>query len=170
MVPQISKLGCGVGVLLISPKEEHTPISVKLDFDVTNNGADYEACIIGLKATVALDVQKLRVYGDSSLIINQISGRWKVRSESLTPYQSHLEQVASQIREVEYTYLRLEENQFADTLARLASMVRILNDLTHIPLIIEKRQEPAHEEEIKVHNLTQDEPWFTDIKNYFWRI
>ena len=85
---------------------------------------------------------------------------------SLAPYQSHLEQVASQIGEVEYTYLRREENQFADALARLASMVRIPNDLTHIPLVIERRQEPAHEEEIEVHNLTQDEPWFTDIKNY----
>ena len=73
-----NKQGCGVGVLLISPKEEHTPISVKLDFDVTNNATEYEACIIGLKAAVALGVQKLRVYGDSSLIINQVSGRWKV--------------------------------------------------------------------------------------------
>ena len=66
-------------------------------------------------------------------------------SESLAPYQSHLEQVASQIEEVEYTYLRREENQFADALARLASMVRIPNDLTHMPLVIERRLEPAHE-------------------------
>ena len=64
-----NKQGCGVGVLLISPQGEHTPISVKLDFDVTNNGAEYEACIIGLEAAVALGVQRLRVYGDSSLII-----------------------------------------------------------------------------------------------------
>ena len=45
-------------------------------------------------------------------------------------------------------------------------MVQILNDLTHMPLVIERRQEPTHEEEIEVHNLTQDEPWFTDIKYY----
>ena len=72
-----NKKGCGVGVLLISPKEEHNPISVKLDFDVTNNATEYEACIIGLKAAMALGVQKLRVYGDS-FIINQVSRRWKV--------------------------------------------------------------------------------------------
>ena len=35
-----------------------------------------------------------------------------------------------------------------------------------MPLVIERRQEPAHEDEIKVLNLTQDEPWFTDIKNF----
>ena len=72
-----NKKGCGVGVLLISPKE-HTLISVKLHFDVTNNAAEYEACIIGLKVAVASSVQKLRLYGDSSLIINQVLGRWKV--------------------------------------------------------------------------------------------
>ena len=115
---------------------------------------------------MALDVQKLRVYGDSSLNINQVTRRWEVRSECLAPYQSHLEQVASQIGEVEYTYLRREENQFADALARLASMVRIPNNLSHMPLVIERRQEPSHEEKIEVHNLTQDEPWFTNIKNF----
>src|SRR5918999_367749 len=79
--------GAGIGVLLVSPQDKHIPMSVKLDFNVTNNAAEYEACIIGLNAAVALNVQKLRVYGDSSLIINQISGKWKVRSESLAPYQ-----------------------------------------------------------------------------------
>ena len=40
--------GCGVGVLIVSPQEEHIPISIKLDFDVTNNVAEYEACIVWL--------------------------------------------------------------------------------------------------------------------------
>ena len=116
--------GCGVGVLLVSPNEEHIPISMKLDFDVTNNAAEYEACILGLETSVALGIKKLRIYGDSSLIINQISKRWKVRSESLATYQAHLETLTEQLDEVEYTYLSREENQFADALAKLASMVR----------------------------------------------
>ena len=57
--------GCGAGVLLVSPNEEHIPISVKLDFDVTNNAAEYEACIVGLETTLALGVKNLRIYGDS---------------------------------------------------------------------------------------------------------
>src|SRR6187397_679380 len=38
--------GCGVGVLLVSPKEEHVPISIKLDFNVTNKATEYEACVV----------------------------------------------------------------------------------------------------------------------------
>ena len=40
--------GYGVGVLLISPEGDHVPISVKIDFNVTNNAAEYEACLLGL--------------------------------------------------------------------------------------------------------------------------
>ena len=57
--------GCGVGVLLVSLNEEHIPISMKLDFDVTNNAAEYEACILGLETAVALGIKKLKIYGDS---------------------------------------------------------------------------------------------------------
>ena len=37
----------GVGTLLTSLEGEYTPISIKQDIDVTNNIAEYEACIIG---------------------------------------------------------------------------------------------------------------------------
>jgi len=163
--------GCGVGILLVSPGEEHTPISVKLDFDVTNNAAEYEACIIGLKAAVALGIKKLRVYGDSSLIINQISGKWKVRSESLAPYQAYLETIAKEVEEVEYTYLRREENQFADALAKLASMINIPKSLTRMPLVIERREAPAHVYALDdgEPNSTQDEdgePWYSQILKF----
>src|SRR6187397_2599242 len=136
--------GCGVGVLLVSPKEEHVPISIKLDFDVSNNAAEYEACVVGLETALALGAKKLRIFGDSSLIINQISKRWKVRSESLAPYQTYLETLTDQLEKVEYTYLPREENQFADALARLASMVRIPTEIEQMPLTIEKRHKPAY--------------------------
>src|SRR6187397_3664630 len=164
--------GCGVGVLLVSPKEEHVPISKKLDFDVTNNAAKYEACVVGLETALALGVKKLRIFGDSSLIINQISKKWKVRSESLDPYQTYLETLTDQLEKVEYTYLPREENQFADALAILASMVRIPTEIEQMPLTIEKRHKPAYIQAIEDDEVIQDEeegeeePWYTDILNY----
>ena len=63
------------------------PILVKLNFDVTNNVAEYKACIIKLQAIVEIGVKNIRVYGDLNLTINQISQIWKVRSDSLVPHQ-----------------------------------------------------------------------------------
>ncbi|XP_074301269.1 uncharacterized protein LOC141632640 [Silene latifolia] len=136
-----NQMGYGIGVLLISPDEAHTPLSVKLDFSVTNNEAEYEPCILGLQAAIALAVRNLRVYGDSSLIITQILGKWKVRSEGLSLYQTYLENMLKNFENrPQFTYLSREENQFADALAKLASMISIPNELDNIPLCIESRE------------------------------
>ena len=87
-------------MLIVSPQEERIPLFIKLDFDVTNNVTEYEACIVGLETTLAIGIKKLRIYGDSSLIINQISKKWKVRSERLAPYQAYLETLTSQLEKV----------------------------------------------------------------------
>ena len=43
----------------------------KLDFKVTNNMAEYEACIYGVEAALTAGAKYLLVYGDSLLIISQ---------------------------------------------------------------------------------------------------
>ncbi|XP_074278494.1 uncharacterized protein LOC141602082 [Silene latifolia] len=62
-----NNMGCGIGVLIISPRGEHVPVSIKLDFAVTNNAAEYEACLLGLQSANKLGVMKLTVHEDSSL-------------------------------------------------------------------------------------------------------
>ncbi|XP_074318495.1 uncharacterized protein LOC141655308 [Silene latifolia] len=83
--------GYSIGVLLNSPEGEHKPFSIKLDFEVTNNATEYEACLIGLQTAVSLGIKRLPVHGGSSLIINQITGSWKIRSEILAPYQARID-------------------------------------------------------------------------------
>lgn len=55
----------------------HFPVATKLrlfGFII----AEYEACIACLKATLGMNVKDLDVYGDSTLIINQSTGKWVV--------------------------------------------------------------------------------------------
>ena len=129
-----------------------------------------EACVVGLETALALGVKKLRIFGDSSLIIKQISKRWKVRSESLAPYQTYLETLIDQLEKVEYTYLPREENQSADALARLASMVRIPKKIEQMPLTIEKRHKSAYiqaiEDDEVIQEEEEEEPLYTEILNY----
>ncbi|XP_056698188.1 uncharacterized protein [Spinacia oleracea] len=54
-----NQCGCGVGVILIDPEDTHTLLSTKLQFNFTNNAAEYEVCIMGLEAAIALGVHKL---------------------------------------------------------------------------------------------------------------
>ena len=66
-----------MGAILITPEGENIPLAKKLDFKVTNNMAEYEACIFGLEAVIATGAKNLAVYGDSMLIINQATENWK---------------------------------------------------------------------------------------------
>ena len=69
-------LGHGIGAVLISLKGEYCTFTIRLNFDSTNNVAKYEACIMGLQATIAKKVKNLKVYGDSASVIYQLRGDW----------------------------------------------------------------------------------------------
>jgi hypothetical protein len=81
-----NRQGSGVGILLVSPNDTHVPISIKLNFATTNNMVEYEAYILGVKATIGLGVKDLKVFGDSALIIQQVQKKWKIREGRLQPY------------------------------------------------------------------------------------
>ncbi|XP_042485901.1 uncharacterized protein LOC122066141 [Macadamia integrifolia] len=51
--------GCGAGVLLITPEGLNMPMAYRLDFECTNNMAEYEACLMGLKAAISIGVKRL---------------------------------------------------------------------------------------------------------------
>ena len=61
--------GSGAGILLVTPQGDYIPKAFKLQFPSTNNIAEYEALIVGLKTTVEWNIIELQVFGDSQLII-----------------------------------------------------------------------------------------------------
>ena len=61
----------GIGILLITPKGSHIPLAIKLNFEATNNMAEYETCISGIEALQEVRVTEAEVFGDSTLVIAQ---------------------------------------------------------------------------------------------------
>ena len=61
----------GIGVLLITPDGSHVPLAVKLNFEATNNMAEYKTCIAGMKALRKLGLKEAKVFRDSTLVIAQ---------------------------------------------------------------------------------------------------
>ena len=110
---------------MITPEESHIPLVVKLNFEATNNMAEYEACIARMKVLQELGVKKAKVFRDSTLVIAQAQRLWKVKEEHLKPYSKYLEDLTKTFDKIEYTIIPKAQNQFADSLATLASMVEI---------------------------------------------
>ena len=121
----VNQYGNGIGVLLITPDGSYVPLAVKLNFEATNNMAEYKACIARMKAFRKLGVKEAEVFGDSTLVIAQAQKLWKVKEEHLKPYQQYLEDLTKTFDKIEYTIIPRAHNQFADSLATLASLVEI---------------------------------------------
>jgi ribonuclease HI len=59
-----SKEGVGARVVFVSPTQETISLSYKLEFETTNNVAEYEALVLGLRAAKDMGIEELSVFGD----------------------------------------------------------------------------------------------------------
>ncbi|XP_061965340.1 uncharacterized protein LOC133689500 [Populus nigra] len=156
--------GNGAGAVIISPDKKKYPISIKLQFECTNNTAEYEACILGLEAALEMKIKKLDVYGDSMLIICQVKGEWQTKEEKLIPYQQYLSKLTEGFDEIDFTHMGRDKNQFADALTTLASMAKTDYGIRVQPICIEIRNFPAHC--CAIEGEVDGNPWFYDIKRF----
>ena len=64
--------GSGVGVVLISPVRSRPRYAIRLHFLASNNTAEYEALINGLRIAIELGATRLYVHGDLELVVDQV--------------------------------------------------------------------------------------------------
>jgi ribonuclease HI len=87
---------------------------------VTNNQAEYSGLIAGLEAAKRHGIRRLEVQGDSELIINQMTGVYRVTSDKMRPLHAEAKELQSRFIRVDFGHIPREENEEADALARLA--------------------------------------------------
>lgn len=86
----------------------------------TNNVAEYRALIAGLEAATATPARTARVCGDSKLVIEQLTGRWKVKQPHLKLLHEQARALLDSYDEVDLTHVRREQNVEADALVNAA--------------------------------------------------
>jgi hypothetical protein len=67
--------GVGGGILVTSPKGERFKYVLQMQFSASNNATEYEALLHGLRIATALGIHRLRVLGDSWLVVNRVIPR-----------------------------------------------------------------------------------------------
>ena len=76
----------GAGVVLESPEEEILKYDIQLLFPATNNTAEYEGLLAGIRAAKALGIRRLLVRGDSQLVVNQVRKEYQCSSTTMSRY------------------------------------------------------------------------------------
>ncbi|XP_074347670.1 uncharacterized protein LOC141686541 [Apium graveolens] len=71
--------GAGAGIELINPEAHKIRLATHLAFHATNNDAEYEALINGLKLDLEMKVENLNVFSDSMIVVYQINGGYQAK-------------------------------------------------------------------------------------------
>ena len=88
--------------------------------ETTNNQAEYLALAEGLKAMADWKPDRLEVYLDSKLVVEQLAGRFRVKHADLRPLHRHVQDLLSRFPEVVVQHVERERNRGADALANRA--------------------------------------------------
>ncbi|CAA7031556.1 unnamed protein product [Microthlaspi erraticum] len=116
-----SKQGAGVGIKLTSPTGEVIEQSFRLGFVASNNEAEYEALIAGLRLAIGIGVNEINAFSDSQLVTIQYSGEYEAKEERMEAYLKVVRDLAGQFSKFELTRVPRGENTSTDALAALAS-------------------------------------------------
>lgn len=85
----------------------------------TNNEAEYNGLLTGLKAARDLGIKNLLIEGDSDLIVNQVSGRYKVKDEKMIKYNTKIKKILTDHFDfVAIRHIYREENGHADEITK----------------------------------------------------
>lgn len=107
----------GVGIVLRRPDGAIATKGGAFLGTVTNNVAEYEALLWGLRAARALGANELLVKADSELVVKQMRGEYRVKNEGLKPLFCEAQALRRAFDAVEFSHVRRAENAEADALA-----------------------------------------------------
>jgi ribonuclease HI len=117
----LMKTGAGAGLLFISPLGKHVRYVLRLHFPASNNVAEYEALVNGLRIAVELGVRSLDARGDSQLVIDQVMKNSHCRDRKMEAYYDKVRRLEDKFYGLELNHIARRYNETADELAKIAS-------------------------------------------------
>jgi ribonuclease HI len=140
---------CGIGILLVSPQGAAYSFSIRLPTPCTNNLAEYEAVRKGMELLLKVGAEAVEIFGDSKLVISQLTEEYRCESESLLPLWEQCQELMAQFRYINFYWIPRIQNSEANDLAQMASGYKAVADGA----------------DFQVHLLEQGD-WRADIFNY----
>src|SRR4051812_24798424 len=116
-----TKMVLGAGIVLTSPKRDQLRYVLKIHFAASNNVAEYEALFHGIKVAKEIGIKRIMCFGDSDLVIQQVSGHWDALDANMALYRFHVQQISGYFDGCEFHHIPRAENEAADVLSKLGS-------------------------------------------------
>ncbi|VFQ98421.1 unnamed protein product [Cuscuta campestris] len=112
---------CGGGVVIQSPEGFRSYHAIKFQFKVSNNEAEYEALLSGLRLILNLKAEYVRIRCDSRLVVSQIKGEFDTKEERMRLYKEAALELLKILKGYEHVQIPRAENTEADVLSKLSN-------------------------------------------------
>jgi ribonuclease HI len=114
--------GAGASVVLISPQGDKLKYVLRMSFpQVSNNEAEYEALLHGMKRAKACGATRLKIFGDSNLVVQQVMNKCDTISDNMTAYRNLYYYLEGTFDGCEVLHVSKASNEEAGNLANIGS-------------------------------------------------
>nr|ABA98294.1 retrotransposon protein, putative, Ty3-gypsy subclass [Oryza sativa Japonica Group] len=113
-----SHKGVGIAAVLFSPNGVPIRYAARLQFDTTNNAAEYEAVLLGLRKAKALGVRRLLIRINSKLVAGHVDKSFEAKEEGMKRYLEAVRSMEKCFTGITVEHLPRGQNEEADTLAK----------------------------------------------------
>jgi ribonuclease HI len=114
--------GAGAGVVLISPQGDKLKNVLRMSFpQASNNEAKYEAPLHGMKMAKACGATRLKIFGDSNLVVQQVMNRCDAVRDNMTAYRNLYYYLEGTFDGCKVLHVSRASNEEADNLANIGS-------------------------------------------------
>jgi ribonuclease HI len=83
--------GLGAGIVFTCPKGDKLLYVLQIHFHASNNVAEYEALVHGLKLAKEIGIRMILCFGDSDLVVHQVSGEWDAKETNMASYSFYVQ-------------------------------------------------------------------------------
>src|SRR6266536_592959 len=87
------RTGLGVGIVLTSPKGDKLRYTLQIHFATSNNIAEYEALVHGLRLAKEIGICRVLCYDDLDMVVQQSYGNWDARDANMASYRFLVQQI-----------------------------------------------------------------------------
>ena len=115
----------GAGAVIYNYENEIWGKSAFIGEKSTNNEAEYNGLLIGLLEAKNMGIRHLAVEGDSMLVIKQMRGEYKVKSDKLFDLYNQAKQISDSFETITFTHIYRANNKRADELSNLALLAML---------------------------------------------
>nr|GEU96549.1 reverse transcriptase domain-containing protein [Tanacetum cinerariifolium] len=156
--------GSGAGLILTNPEGVEFIYALRFQFSASNNEADYEALVAGLRIATQMGVKNVQANVDSKLVANQVLGTYVAKEDNMIKYLEIVKGLVCGFTTFSISQVPRSRNKKADALSKIAS-----TSFAHLSkqVLVEVLETKSTTRKEVTAVIEEEGPtWMTELVNY----